>query len=45
MMTTKFAGILVITIGKNRQLAKPLKDFHREYLQAMGVTADVFTVP
>lgn len=45
MMTTKFAGILVITIGKNRQLAKPLKDFHREYLQAMGVTAEVFTVP
>jgi transposase len=45
MMTTKFAGILVITIGKNRQLARPLKDFQREYLQAMGVTAEVFTVP
>ena len=45
MMTTKFAGILVITIGSNRQLAKPLKDFQLEYLQAMGVTAEVFTVP
>ena len=36
MMTTKFAGIMVITMGKNRQLARPLKDFQREYLQAMG---------
>jgi transposase len=45
MMTTKFAGILVITTGKNRQLARPLKDFQREYLQAMGVTEEVFTVP
>ena len=45
MMTTKFAGILVITIGSNRQIAKPLKDFQLEYLQAMGVTAEVFTVP
>lgn len=45
MMTTKFAGILVITKGKNRQLARPLKDFQREYLQAMGVTAEVFTIP
>ena len=45
MMTTKFAGIMVITMGKNRQLARPLKDFQREYLQAMGVTPEVFTVP
>ncbi len=45
MMTTKFAGILVITIGKHRQLAKPLKPFQHQYLQAMGVTSEVFTVP
>jgi len=45
MMTTKFAGILVITSGKNRQLARPLKDFQREYLKAMGVSDEVFTVP
>jgi len=45
MMTTKFAGIMVITMGKNRQLARPLKDFQREYLQAMGVTPEIFTVP
>ena len=45
MMTTKFAGIIVITMGKNRQLARPLKDFQYEYLQAMGVAPEVFTVP
>ncbi|MBL0714550.1 MAG: IS1634 family transposase [Desulfosarcina sp.] len=45
MMTTKFAGILVITTGKNRQLARPLTDFQREYLKAMGVSDEVFTVP
>jgi len=45
MMTTKFAGILVITTGRNRQLARPLKDFQREYLKAMGVSDEVFTVP
>jgi len=45
MMTTKFAGILVITIGKHRQLARPIKTLQREYLQAMGVTAEIFTIP
>jgi transposase len=45
MMTTKFAGILIITIGKHRQLARPLKKFQREYLKAMGVSSKVFTVP
>jgi transposase len=45
MMTTKFAGILVITIGKHRQLAKPLKPFQRQYLKALGVSDEVFTVP
>jgi transposase len=45
MMTTKFTSIMVITIGNHRQLAKPLKPFQLEYLKALGVTADVFTVP
>ena len=45
MMTTKFASVLVITIGPHRQLAKPLKPFQQEYLKALGVIADVFTVP
>ncbi|MDX2455856.1 IS1634 family transposase [Desulfosarcina sp.] len=45
MMTTKFTSVMVITIGQHRQLAKPLKSFQREYLNALGVTVDVFTVP
>ncbi|MBU1171295.1 MAG: hypothetical protein KKD44_17180 [Proteobacteria bacterium] len=45
MMTTKFTGILVITLGNHRQLARPLKDFQYQYLEAMGVPEDVFTVP
>ena len=45
MMTTKFSGIMVITAGKIRQLARPLKKFQCEYLQAMGVSEEVFTVP
>ena len=45
MMTTKFSGILVITRGKHRQLARPLKSFQREYLKALGVTSEIFTVP
>ena len=45
MMTTKFASILVITIKQHRQLARPLKKYQHEYLKAMGVTSEVFTVP
>ena len=45
MMTTKFTSIMVITIGRHRQLAKPLKTYQQEYLKALGVTVDVFTVP
>jgi transposase len=45
MMTTKFASVMVITIGRHRQLVKPLKPVQLKYLKAMGVTAEAFTVP
>lgn len=45
MMTTKFSGIMVITLGGYRQLAKPLKDYQLEYLVALDVPVDAFTVP
>ena len=45
MMTTKFAGIMVITVGQHRQLARPLKDYQQEYLLALGVSSRVFTEP
>ena len=45
MMTTKFASVMVITVDRQRQLTKPLKPFQQEYLQALGVPIDAFTVP
>lgn len=45
MMTTKFSSILVITVGHHRQLARPLKGLQRQYMEAMNVTVDIFTVP
>ena len=35
MMTTKFTSIMVITIGRHRQLAKPSKTYQQEYLKAL----------
>jgi transposase len=45
MMSTKFASVLVITVGHQRQLAKPLKDYQLEYLKAIGVAPEIFTTP
>ena len=45
MMTTKFTSIKVITISHHRQLTRPLKAFQLEYLKALRVTAEAFTVP
>ena len=45
MMTTKFVSVMVVTVGQHRQLVKPLKPFQLEYLKALGLNADVFTVP
>jgi transposase len=45
MMTTKFASIMLVTIGEQRQLAKSLKPVQLEYLKALGVTADEFITP
>lgn len=45
MMTTKFSSVMVITLGRQRQLARPLKPFQLEYLKALGVTSEIFIVP
>jgi len=45
MMTTKFNSIMVLKMGSHRQLAKALKHFQLEYLKALGVSVDAFTVP
>ena len=45
MMTTKFTNTLVLTVGRQRKLARPLKTEQKEFLMALKVSADIFTVP
>ena len=45
MMTTKFASIMVVTLDRHRQLSKPLKPHQLEYLTALGVPVEAYTVP
>jgi len=45
MMTTKFIHILVVKSGNQRQLVKPLKPIHLEYLDALNISPDAFTEP
>jgi len=45
MMSTKFHTILVVKSGDQRQLAKPLKPVHLEYLKALDVSPEVFVTP
>lgn len=44
-LSTKFHTVLVIKSGNQRQLAKPLKSVHLEYLKALDVKPDVFITP
>jgi transposase len=45
MMTTKFLEILVLKSGSKRQLARPLRPVQLEFLQALNLNSDIFTVP
>ena len=45
MMTTKFIHILVVKSAGQRQLVKPLKPIHLEYLRALNVSPNVFSEP
>lgn len=45
MMTTKFINTLVLTVGRQRKLARPFRDEQKEFLLALNVSADIFTVP
>jgi len=45
MMTTKFLSFLVITIGKQRKLAKPFNSTQRHYITALGVNPECFIRP
>jgi transposase len=43
MMVTKFAGVIVVTHGHNRQLARPLSVVQQQYLTALDVPIACFT--
>jgi transposase len=45
MMTTKFLNIMVITIGKQRKLAKPFSRIQLHYLEALKVKPECFIGP
>ena len=45
MMMTKFAGVMVIKVGGQRQLAHPLSTVQQQYLVALRVPATYFTAP
>ena len=45
MMVTKFAGVIVVKCGDQRQLAHPLSVIQRQYLTALDVPATCFTLP
>jgi transposase len=43
MMMTKFAAVMVLKVGTQRQLAHPLSPVQQQYLLALGVPATSFT--
>src|ERR671933_2024876 len=45
MMMTKFAGVMVLKVGDQRQLAHPLSPVPQQYLVALRVPATYFTAP
>jgi transposase len=45
MMMTKFAAVMVIKVGGQRQLAHPLSTVQQQYLLALNVPATYFTSP
>jgi transposase len=45
MMMTKFAAVMVIKVGGQRQLAYPLSTVQQQYLLALRVPATYFTAP
>ena len=45
MMVTKFAGVIVLKLGHDRQLARPLSVVQQHSLSALDVPATCFTLP
>jgi transposase len=45
MLMTKFAGVMVLKVGSQRQLAHPLSPVQQQYLVALRIPATYFTAP
>jgi hypothetical protein len=45
MRMTKFAGVMVMKVGSQRQLAHPLSTIQQQYLVARRVPVTYFTAP
>jgi len=45
MVMSSFQYLLVLRIGKQRKLARPLSKNQLEYLRALGLNSKIFTVP
>ena len=45
MMLTKFAAVMVLKVGDQRQLVQPLSAVQQAYLNALGVPVTYFTLP
>lgn len=45
MRLTKFAGVLVLKVGAQRHLARPLSAVPQQYLTALGLSMSCFTCP
>ncbi len=45
MLTIKFKGLLILRLGTERQLARPLSDAQSAFLTALDLPATVFTQP
>ena len=45
MMVTKCAGVTVVKLGHQRQLARPLSAVQAQYLTALDVSTSCFTGP
>jgi hypothetical protein len=45
MMMTKFAAVIVVKVGTQRQLAQSLSTVQQHYLTALGVPTAYFTAP
>jgi transposase len=45
MLMTKFAAVMVLKVGGQRQLAQPLSVVQQAYLNALGVPVTYFTLP